>query len=59
MIIDVHRDGVPDPEYYEEELDGEKVTQIRLVVGQANENSAKTRRLPSSSRLIMTRRSRA
>ncbi len=40
MIIDVHRDGVPDPEYYEEELDGEKVTQIRLVVGQANENSA-------------------
>ena len=40
MIIDVHRDGVPDPEYYEEEIDGEKVTQIRLVVGRANENSA-------------------
>lgn len=40
MIIDVHRDGVPDPEYYEEEIDGKKMTQIRLVVGKANENSA-------------------
>ena len=40
MIIDVHRDGVPDPEYYEKKIDGEKVTQIRLVVGQANKNSA-------------------
>ena len=40
IIIDVHRDGVPDPEYYETELDGKEVTQIRLVVGRQNENSA-------------------
>lgn len=39
MIIDVHRDGVPDPEFYENEVDGEQVTQIRLVVGASNENS--------------------
>ena len=40
ILIDVHRDGVPDPEYYETELDGKEVTQIRLVVGRQNENSA-------------------
>ena len=40
IMIDVHRDGVPDPEYYETELDGKEVTQIRLVVGRQNENSA-------------------
>ena len=39
MIIDVHRDGVPDPEFYENEIDGEQITQIRLVVGASNENS--------------------
>lgn len=39
MIIDVHRDGVPDPEFYEGEIDGEQITQIRLVVGASNENS--------------------
>ena len=39
-MLDVHRDGVPDPEYYETELDGKEVTQIRLVVGRQNENSA-------------------
>ena len=38
-IIDVHRDGVPDPEYYATEFDGEAATQIRLVVGRQNQNS--------------------
>lgn len=38
-IIDVHRDGVPDPAYYATELDGEPATQIRLVVGRQNQNS--------------------
>ncbi len=38
-IIDVHRDGVPDPAYYATELSGEPATQIRLVVGRQNENS--------------------
>lgn len=39
IMIDVHRDGVPDPEYYEAELDGKNITQIRLVVGKQNENN--------------------
>ncbi len=38
-IIDVHRDGVPDPAYYETKLEGEPATQIRLVVGRQNQNS--------------------
>ncbi len=38
-IIDVHRDGVPDPSYYATELNGEPATQIRLVVGRQNDNS--------------------
>ena len=38
-MIDVHRDGVPDPNYYATELDGEAATQIRLVVGRQNQNS--------------------
>ena len=38
-MIDVHRDGVPDPDYYATEFDGEAATQIRLVVGRQNQNS--------------------
>jgi len=38
-IIDVHRDGIPDPEYYATEIDGQPATQIRIVVGRQNQNS--------------------
>ncbi len=38
-IIDVHRDGIPDPEYYATTLDGKTATQIRIVVGRQNQNS--------------------
>ncbi len=37
-IFDIHRDGIPDPEFYLEEVSGEKVAQIRLVVGRQNAN---------------------
>ena len=35
-LIDVHRDGIPDPDYYNKKIAGEGVTQIRLVVGRQN-----------------------
>ena len=35
-IIDVHRDGIPDPAYYNKKIAGEGVTQVRLVVGRQN-----------------------
>lgn len=39
VMIDVHRDGIPDPDYYATELGGEPATQIRIVVGRQNQNS--------------------
>ena len=35
-LLDVHRDGVPDPNYYKKEIDGKSGTKIRLVVGRQN-----------------------
>ncbi|SFQ96650.1 stage II sporulation protein P [Desulfoscipio geothermicus] len=35
-MIDVHRDGIPDPDYYSRKIDGKDVTQVRLVVGRQN-----------------------
>ncbi|NLT96055.1 MAG: stage II sporulation protein P [Clostridia bacterium] len=37
-IIDVHRDGVPDPKFYAHEVDGVDATKVRLVVGRQNQN---------------------
>ena len=38
-MIDVHRDGIPDPGYYATTIDGKEATQIRIVVGRQNQNS--------------------
>jgi stage II sporulation protein P len=35
-LIDVHRDGIPDPAYYDRDISGVDATQIRLVVGKQN-----------------------
>lgn len=35
-LIDVHRDGVPDPSYYRTTIDGKNVAKLRLVVGREN-----------------------
>ncbi len=37
-IIDVHRDGVPDPDFYYANISGMDVTKIRFVVGRQNQN---------------------
>jgi len=37
-IIDVHRDGVPDPDFYNADIAGQPVTRVRLVVGRQNQN---------------------
>lgn len=42
-IIDIHRDGIPDAEEYKVSLDGESASQVRLLVGRANQNSAVNR----------------
>jgi len=35
-IFDVHRDGVPDPNFYRAEIAGQKVARLRIVVGRQN-----------------------
>jgi len=37
-IIDVHRDGVPDPDFYRDEVSNMPVSKVRLVVGRQNQN---------------------
>jgi len=38
-IIDIHRDGIPDPEEYTTTIQGENASQVRLLVGRSNQNS--------------------
>lgn len=35
-LFDIHRDGVPDPDFFKEEVSGEDVAQLRIVVGRQN-----------------------
>lgn len=37
-ILDVHRDGIPDANYYREKVSDTNVAQLRLVVGRQNPN---------------------
>ncbi|MBQ7052132.1 MAG: stage II sporulation protein P [Clostridia bacterium] len=42
-IIDIHRDGIPDSSEYAFTIEGENASQIRLLVGRSNQNSAANR----------------
>lgn len=35
-VFDIHRDGIEDPEFYTEEVAGEEIAQIKIVVGRQN-----------------------
>ncbi|MGI9952872.1 stage II sporulation protein P [Moorellaceae bacterium AZ2] len=37
-IFDIHRDGVPDPSFYQQVVAGESITKVRLVIGRENQN---------------------
>ena len=39
-VMDIHRDGIPDPESYESEIKGQDATMVRLLVGRSNQNAA-------------------
>lgn len=41
-VLDIHRDAVPDPDFYAMEIDGKGVTKLRIVVGRQNPNRAQT-----------------
>lgn len=38
-LLDIHRDGIPDPNEYETEVDGEETSKVRLLVGRSNPNA--------------------
>lgn len=42
-LLDIHRDGIPDPDEYETQVDGEETSKVRLLVGRSNPNSAANR----------------
>lgn len=37
-VIDVHRDAVPDPEFYSTEIEGQSAAKVRIVTGKQNQN---------------------
>lgn len=39
-VFDVHRDAIPDADYYRRKVAGETIAQVRLVVGKQNQNRA-------------------
>lgn len=39
-LIDIHRDGIPDPGSYAVAIDGSQVAKVRLLVGRGNQNAA-------------------
>lgn len=38
-LIDIHRDGIPDPDSYAVTIGGEAVSKVRLLVGRGNQNA--------------------
>ena len=38
-LIDIHRDGIPDPKEYDKKIDGEDASKVRLEVGRNNPNA--------------------
>lgn len=38
-LIDIHRDGIPDPKEYDKTIDGEQASKVRLEVGRSNPNA--------------------
>lgn len=39
-LLDIHRDGIPDPDSYAVTIGGEAVSKVRLLVGRGNQNMA-------------------
>ena len=42
-LIDIHRDGIPDPDEYTAEIDGKTMTMVRIEVGRSNPNRTANR----------------
>lgn len=43
-LLDIHRDGIPDPDEYVQKIEGENATKVRLLVGKSNPNADANRK---------------
>ena len=43
-LLDIHRDGIPDPDEYVQKIEGEDATKVRLLVGKSNPNADANRK---------------
>ena len=43
-LLDIHRDGIPDPDEYVQKIKDEDATKVRLLVGKSNPNSDANRK---------------
>lgn len=43
-LLDIHRDGIPDPDEYVQKIDDEDATKVRLLVGKSNPNADANRK---------------
>jgi len=55
-IIDIHRDGIPDKNEYTLTIDGENASQVRLLVGRANQNSEVNREFAKQLKAVADKR---
>lgn len=54
-LIDIHRDGIPDPKEYDKTIDGEQASKVRLEVGRSNPNADANRNFAKRSNPPPTR----
>jgi stage II sporulation protein P len=40
LLLDIHRDGVPDPKEYDDTIKGTQASKCRFVIGRSNQNKA-------------------
>ena len=43
-LLDIHRDGIPDPDEYVQQIEDEDATKVRLLVGKSNPNADANRK---------------
>lgn len=43
-LLDIHRDGIPDPDEYVQKIEGKDATKVRLLVGKSNPNADANRK---------------
>ena len=54
-VMDIHRDGIPDPEEYEGSVAGKDMTKVRLLVGRSNQNASANKEFAAQIKAVADR----